>query len=395
MKKILILSICVLIPALLIIFVPNISFFFKTREELVVTKKTISAGDSLYNCLKNEGISDTDVNAFSEALKNICKLDKYRVGDTYEIISNKQGEFRTFKYYSHDGMFVHIITKDKNSGAISVSSQKILDKEKVVGVSGTITSSLWDAMIGNGLSPALIMDFTDVFAWQIDFLTEPRSGDTYKLVWLRHYNDKGQFKDEKIFAAQYIGKEAGTYTAVMFDGKFYDLHGKSLQKQFLRAPLNYRRISSYFTNKRFHPILKYYRPHHGIDYAAPTGTPIVSIGDGSVILQGWKGQAGKTVRIKHNSIYTTQYGHLSGYAKGIKKGVKVKQGQLIGFVGMTGLATGPHLDFRIEKNSTPVNFLKIIIPPGSSVSKKDIEAFTQLKKEFLTKLAGTRLNIIE
>ena len=167
--------------------------------------------------------------------------------------------------------------------------------------------------------------------------------------------------------------------------------GESIQKQLLKAPLHYRRISSYFSNRRFHPILKFYRPHHGIDYAAPRGTPVSTIGDGKVIFVGRKKSYGKTIKIKHNSVYESWYGHLSGYHKRIKKGVYVKKGQVIGYVGSTGLSTGPHLDFRIKKNGRLVNFLKLKFPPLRRLTKGHMEKFAKLRKRYYRYLAELQI----
>lgn len=251
----------------------------------------------------------------------------------------------------------------------------------IIGIKGEINTSLWDTMINHGISPKVILDFADIFAWQIDFLTECRDDDFCRLI-LKKSN--GSYE---ILAAQYNGRETGTHTAIKFKDEYYDIKGDSLKKFFLKAPLNFRRISSYFSYRRFHPILKYYRPHLAVDYAAPSGTPAVSVGDGTVIYKGWKGQTGKVVIVKHNSIYTTTYGHLSRFDKKIKKGKFVKQNQIIGYVGATGLATGPHLDFRISKYGKPVNFLKLKFPPNIKIDKKDIPEFKNIKKDLLIKLA--------
>lgn len=399
MKKILFVLIPVIIVISIIIIVPKILTKKSTTEVLNIEESDetkhgiITAGSSLYNVLKAENLSESEIALFCNNLKDLCKLEKYKVGDSYELIYTKNGKLKAFKYILNDSSYEYTLTYDKN-GNISVASQKVFYKEKIVGVSGGIKTSLWNSMIENGLSPALIMDYTDIFSWQIDFLTEPRVGDKYKMVCLRKYSDKGQYKDEKILSAQYLGKETGQYTAIGFKDGYYEPNRKSLRKQFLKAPLNFRRISSYFTHKRFHPILRYYRPHLGIDYAAPKGTPVVSIGDGIVISCGWKGDFGKAVIIKHNSIYTTHYGHLSSFAKGIRKGVKVKQGQLIAYVGSTGLSTGPHLHFNFIKNGKHENFIKLNMPAGSSVYKQDIVEFDKLKKEYLMKIAKIRDKLI-
>jgi murein DD-endopeptidase MepM/ murein hydrolase activator NlpD len=160
---------------------------------------------------------------------------------------------------------------------------------------------------------------------------------------------------------------------------------------FLKSPLNYRRISSYFSNSRYHPILKIRRPHHGIDYAAPTGTPVVSIGDGRVTRAGWNGGFGKYVEIRHNNVYTTCYGHLSGYGKGVRKGARVRQGQVIGYVGSTGLSTGPHLDFRVKKFGSYVNPLRMDYPKGEPVAEERREDYFKARDEIMKGLKSKEL----
>lgn len=168
--------------------------------------------------------------------------------------------------------------------------------------------------------------------------------------------------------------------------QFFDLEGNSLRKAFLKAPLDFYRITSRFTNARFHPILKRYRAHHGVDYAAPTGTPVRTIGDGSVIFKGYTNGGGHTIKIKHNSVYTTSYMHLSRYAKGLSVGQRVKQGEEIGYVGSTGLSTGPHLDFRVYKNGEPINPLDMEAPPSEPIKPELRDSFNIVKNRIISEL---------
>jgi len=221
-------------------------------------------------------------------------------------------------------------------------------------------------------------------------LTEPRPDDTFKLIWEKTYKKGEEFSDGQILVAQYLGKEV-SYTAILFEDPegqkdYYTIKGESLRKEFLRSPLNYRRISSYFSYRRFHPILKYYRPHLGIDYAAPRGTPVASIGDGVVTYVGLEADYGRFVKVRHRNGYYSTYGHLSRYGKGIKRGAEVNQGQVIGYVGASGLTTGPHLDFRVIRNGKFVNFLKINVPPAESVRDKYRREFEIVKRERLRQL---------
>jgi murein DD-endopeptidase MepM/ murein hydrolase activator NlpD len=238
-------------------------------------------------------------------------------------------------------------------------------------------------------SSQLAVQLAEIFAWDIDFLTECQKGDTFKILVERLY--RGDFyRWGDILAAVYEGEMLSTHTAVLFQDhtgstSYYDKDGRCLRKAFLRAPLNYKYISSHFTESRYHPILRIYRPHLAIDYAAPTGTPVVSIGAGTVTSRYYDGGGyGNYVEIKHPNGYTTGYGHLSKFAEGLKVGKRVEQGEVIGYVGATGLATGPHLDFSISKDGKKVNFLELEIPSASSVSQEYWDDFELVKKNYLS-----------
>ncbi len=372
----------------LISFFRNKNVADLSSPEVVVSTGTFARGDSLYSCLSSYGISPKEILVLQKLLNPLFDTRRCKPGDRYEIIASTSGVLEGFNYYS--GPLDIYGVKKSASGELIAFHQKIPLEKRILGLVGRIETSLYDSMIQLGQSPELTMRFADIFAWQVDFLTEPRPGDTFKLVWEKSYKKGEEFSDGPIFAAQYLGKEAN-HTAILFEDPeghkdYYTIKGESLRKKFLRSPLNYRRISSYFSYKRFHPILKYYRPHFGIDYAAPLGTPVVSIGDGVVTYVGWKGDYGRLVRVRHPNGYYSTYGHLSRYGRGIRKGVKVKQGQVVGYVGASGLATGPHLDFRVIRNEKFVNFLKIKIPAAQSIKDRHRKEFDVTKRERLSQL---------
>jgi len=276
-----------------------------------------------------------------------------------------------------------------NRGAEAGKSGFIEQGKRIQAISGKITTSLYSAIVDRLNSPDLAMDLADIFAWQIDFLTDCRVDDMFLLVWEEEVS-QGKIvpKTRHVIVAQYRGRKE-SHTAVYFKdpsgkGDYYAPNGDALRKSFLRSPLNYRRITSYFSMSRFHPILKTYRPHLGIDYGAPTGTPVSSLGEGVIEYAGWKGGYGKYMQVRHHQGFETCYGHLSAFAKGIKKGVKVNQGQVIGYVGATGMATGPHLDFRVIQNGRFVNFLKLKVPPAEAVNEKFRKEFNRTVKESLS-----------
>jgi murein DD-endopeptidase MepM/ murein hydrolase activator NlpD len=255
--------------------------------------------------------------------------------------------------------------------------------------SGTIKTSLWESMIEDGIHPSLVVGLNDIFAWTVDFFGLQK-GDSFKVIYEEKYLDDQSLGADRIFGAQFTwaGK---TITAIPFiqDGKetFFDAEGNSLRKAFLKAPLQFTRISSRFSSNRLHPILRIRRPHFGVDYAAPVGTPVQAIGDGKVVFAGTENGSGRMVRIVHNSVYTTAYLHLSRFGKGIYPGVHVKQGDIIGFVGSSGLSTGPHLDFRFYRNGSAVDPLRVDAPPVEPVSEENRIRFEKNKTVVISLLS--------
>jgi murein DD-endopeptidase MepM/ murein hydrolase activator NlpD len=263
---------------------------------------------------------------------------------------------------------------------------------------GTISSSLWNVIKSQGADPLLAIKIADVYAWQIDFF-DVKEGDAFRVLYdVAYIDDTTALNISSIQGAIFThqGKE---FTAIPFTQdsvfEYFDPEGKSLRKAFLKAPLDFFRITSRFSNARFHPILKRYRAHHGVDYAAPVGTPVKSIGAGTVIAKGYMGGGGNTIKVKHNSVYTTTYMHLSKYAKGIQVGSHVQQGEIIGYVGSTGLSTGPHLDFRVHKNGQPINPLQMEAPPSLPVKPELIDSFTVVKQNVLAELDSMQLKTIK
>jgi murein DD-endopeptidase MepM/ murein hydrolase activator NlpD len=256
-----------------------------------------------------------------------------------------------------------------------------------VGVVGQVNGSLFNAVLDAGERPELAMRLAEIFGWDLDFYTDPRPGDTFRVVVEKKTLESGEVVSYgRILAAEY-NNGPHPYRAVLFHAPngvpaYYTPEGKSMKKAFLHSPLKFAAvITSHFSEHRFHPILKEYRPHLGIDYAAPTGTPVQTIGDGRVIFAGMKGGAGNLIEIQHTNGYTTYYMHLSRVL--VRSGQRVEQGQRIGLVGMTGLATGPHLDFRIQRGKDFLNFERLPLPPSDPVSKRDWNEFVGLRDHAL------------
>jgi murein DD-endopeptidase MepM/ murein hydrolase activator NlpD len=245
-------------------------------------------------------------------------------------------------------------------------------------------------MINGGMQPALVGDMSEIFAWTVDFFGLQK-GDNFKVIYEEFFIDGKSFGTGRIYGAQF-NRTGSSITAIPFiqDGKesYFDINGNSLRKAFLKAPLQFSRISSHFSSARMHPILRIVRPHYGVDYAAPIGTPVHAIGDGRIISATDGGGEGKMVRIQHNSVYATAYMHLSRFGDGIRAGAFVKQKDIIGYVGTSGLSTGPHLDFRFYMNGTPVDPLKVDAPPVEPISEENKVKFEKIKTVVLS-LIGT------
>lgn len=247
-----------------------------------------------------------------------------------------------------------------------------------------IESSLWNAMAGNGLPTELALELSDIYAWTIDFFGLQK-GDSIRVYYDELYVDTMRVGIGRIYASDFYHARKWQEAYWFEEGNihnYFDADGNSLRKAFLKAPLNYKRISSRFTYARKHPIYKVVRPHTGVDYAAPAGTPVVTIGDGVVTMRQYKGGGGNTVKIKHNSTYTTAYLHLSKFASGLQVGQHVKQGQVIGYVGSTGSSTGPHLDFRVWKNGSPIDPLKMVSPPAEPIPAQYRDTFARLVEQY-------------
>lgn len=265
-------------------------------------------------------------------------------------------------------------------------------------VEGTINSSLWNVLQSKGVNPLLAINIADVFAWQIDFY-DVKEGDSFRVLYDIAYIDDTTALNISGIQGAIFNHQGKEFVAVPFTQdsvfEYFDHEGNSLRKAFLKAPLDIFRITSRFTNARFHPILKRYRAHHGVDYAAPVGTPVKSIGAGTVIAKGYQSGGGNFLKVKHNSVYTTTYMHLSKFAKGIQVGSHVQQGEVIAYVGSTGLSTGPHLDFRVHKNGQPINPLNMEAPPSLPVKPEYRDSFNVVKEQVFAELDSLRSRYVQ
>ena len=355
-------------------------------EGMRVESGKIKNGDFFGELMLERGISNNTLQGILEASKEIFDIRMIKVGNGYEFyyrsgakdtLSEEENGNNVPLYFVYEkDALSHVVFGLGDSLFVRVVEKKIDRVKRYAAV--TVNSSLWNDVSDAGASPLLALKLSDIYAWTIDFFSLQR-GDSFKVV-NEEISYNGEFIDIGDVWYSEFTHNGKCFTSVRFqDGEkgniYWNEEGESLRKAFLKAPLSFKRISSKFTYRRKHPVYGVYRPHTGVDYAAPTGTPVMSIGDGVVISKGWGGGGGNTVKIRHNSVYTTAYLHLSRYAKGLKKGDRVKQGQVIGYVGSTGASTGPHLDFRVWKNGTPIDPLKLESPSVEPVSKENMEAF--------------------
>ncbi|MCK4427291.1 MAG: M23 family metallopeptidase [candidate division Zixibacteria bacterium] len=344
----------------------------------------LDKNESLYLSLLRKKVPRPLIHRLTLTLSSSFDLKKSLPKDSYTLITT-QDSILFFEYQK--GMEEKCEVKGQN-GKLKAFVVPLEFNRIVKSTKGKIESSLWESMINECESPELILKFTEIFEWDIDFLTEPRKGDSFRLIFEEYHKDGKFVKYGNILAAEYHPAFGGTHQAVLYQDltghkDYYDLSGKSLKKAFLKSPLNYRRISSRFSYSRFHPIFKRRQPHLGVDYAAPVGTPVVASGDGVVVYAGWKRGFGKLVQIKHPNGFVTSYGHLSRFARRIKRGVKVQQKDLIGYVGSTGCSTGPHLDYRVKANGRYVNPLRMIVPSAKPVQKQCFADFQRRRDNLL------------
>ena len=347
-------------------------------DSLDVVEGSVKKNEFLANILSREGVNYGVIDNIGRNKKSVFDIRKIKVGNKYVFLKTRDS-IPTAKYWIYEiDRTNYAVFQLTDSLAAWRGEKEVVTKIEHVGVE--IKSSLWNAMAEEGCDASLILELSDIYAWTIDFFgIQP--GDSCKVIFEEKYlaGDTVPFGIGNVLASYFKNKGEGKY-AFSFeqDGRkeYFDENGDNMRKAFLKAPLNYRRISSKFSNGRMHPVYHVVRPHHGVDYAAPVGTPVQAIGDGTVIAKGWdKKGGGNYLKIKHNSTYTTTYMHLKGFAKGISQGCKVKQGQTIGFVGSTGASTGPHLDFRLQKNGTYIDPLKFKSPSAEPVKKENMERY--------------------
>jgi murein DD-endopeptidase MepM/ murein hydrolase activator NlpD len=355
-------------------------------DSFFIIKGTISNNDNLSIILSKYNIPSTVINEIAIKSDTVFNLRKIKSGNHYTVFCSKDS-LRTAKYFAYEHSPIEYVMFDLTDTINVIKTQKEITITRKTAII-RISTSLWNAMKESNLDPRLAIEMENIYQWSIDFFGL-QQGDYFKFIYEEQCVGKKFVGFGEIFAASFHSENKDYYAIPFVQNNvrsYFDEKGMSLKRAFLKAPLKFSHVSSGYSNSRFHPVLKIWRPHHGVDYSAGTGTPVFSIGDGVVVTASWTGGGGKTIKIKHNKIYTSSYMHLSGYASGVHSGGRVRQGQLIGYVGSTGLSTGPHLDFRIYKGGSPVNPVKVIAPPVAPVKKEDLSSFNLVKDSLIKEL---------
>ena len=368
------------------------------KPDTRVVEDQVPRNATLASLLASHDMPGDVAYAFVEAMRPVFDPRRLRSGHPYKLVYGPDGRFRRFEYHVDDDQFLQVVSQ---SGPVPVFAAVLVDYEKEleqVAMRGEITrdnNSLFAAMIAGGGHIAVAMGMAQVFGADIDFNTELRLGDSFAVLYERFVRDEVHvtYRDVLVAAFNNDGRQlyGFRYEVPGEAPGYYDVEGRSLKRQFLSSPLPFEpRITSRFSYRRLHPVLGTHRAHLGVDYGAPTGTRVMAVASGTLVSAAPSGGSGNMVRLRHANGYETYYLHLSRFGKGLRRGARIMQGQTIGFVGSTGLTTGPHLDFRVRKNGTFVNWLteRRNLPPGDPVPAEQMAAFQEVRDRFLTLLTG-------
>ncbi|MFW5791221.1 MAG: peptidoglycan DD-metalloendopeptidase family protein [Desulfohalobiaceae bacterium] len=357
--------------------------------EPVVVESKIKPGQTASDILDGL-LSPAEIHALSVDCRDVYPLERLKAGNTYRLFTREEdGAFSRLEYEIDSDEKLCVLSTGQG---MTVRRDPIHYDLETRLVRGSIASSLFESVAATGESDELAIRLAEIFAWDVDFVRDLRVGDDFRCLVEKRSRD-GEFANYGRVLAAWFTNNGRTFQAYLFEddngrGQYFNEQGNSVRKAFLKAPLSFRRISSGYSKSRLHPILKVRRPHQAIDYAAPTGTPIKTVGDGVVSEMGYTKAAGRYVKIRHNSVYETVYNHMSRYASSTKKGARVTQGQVIGYVGATGYATGPHLDFRMKKNGQYVNPLTIESPSCEPVPAEAMDLYLKQIRPLQATLEG-------
>lgn len=356
---------------------------------------TVANGDTLSTLFSKAGLSASTLHQVLSSSKESKQLTRLKIGQTFKFELAESGELTSLHTRLSD---LESITLSKQEKGYQLNRDVIKPEIETSYSRGVIDSSLFLSAKRAGLSHALTMDLANVFGYDIDFALDIRKGDEFEVVYEKKVVNAKTVGYGDILAARFVNK-GKTYSAVRYTNKqgvtsYYNADGTSLRKAFIRTPVDFARISSRFSTGRRHPILNKIRAHKGVDYAAPHGTPIKAAGDGKIRLAGRKGGYGNTVIIQHGQKYQTLYGHMQGFAKGIRTGGTVKQGQIIGYIGTTGLSTGPHLHYEFLANGRHVDPLSQKLPMADPIAKAEKSRFMLLSQPLMARLDQERSSLL-
>ncbi len=349
-------------------------------ETIVEDDLVIGRNQTFYEAMRKLDASHVDIMALVKSCKPYRNLRKVRRGHTFQVAVGDDGQVLRMRFDLEDAES-YIAFQRKPEGGYLVHELTYPVEHRVCAVAGIVSDSVYESLKDHGAPPALAAKMNDILGWEVDFRRDVRLGDSYRIIYEEIHRDGEFVRTGPILAVEYDNRgetHRGFRFAVEEDlPAYFDGTGQSLEKQLMRAPLEYSRISSSYSHRRFHPVHKRYMPHFGVDYAAPVGTPVRAAGDGVVAEARYNKNNGRFVKIRHNNqSYETYYLHLSRYAKGVKKGVKVRQGQVIGYVGASGVATGPHLDYRVKKDGHWVNPRRLKLPASAPVPEERMAGFS-------------------
>ncbi len=357
--------------------------------------ETVKRGDSLSQLFKRNKLSPTDLHQIMKLGKSTRALKYIQPGQLFKFRLDEKQKLIKMVYQQNRFQSLHIKRQGDTFKANTIS--RVAQKRKQY-ISGRINSSLFVDAKNAGMNAALIMDLVSIFGWDIDFALDLRKGDSFSLIYEEHFLDGLKIKDGNILAAEFVN-QGRVYQAVRFtdpkgNSNYYTPKGLSMRKAFLRTPVDFRRISSRF-GKRKHPVLNRMRLHKGVDYSAPRGTPVKASGDGKIIFRGRKGGYGKAIIIRHGGRYSTLYAHLNKFRRGLYSGKYVKQGQIIGYVGSTGRATGPHLHYEFRINGSHRNPLTVKLPNAAPINKTYKASFKTHASNLLAQLNAFNFSLAE
>lgn len=343
-----------------------------------VKEYEIQKGDTFADLMLRQGVPYEEALSIIDASKEVFDFTKVGAGKLLKLVFVNQA-FAAMEYQLNSDSVVHV---KKDAEGYTVTEEDIQYQVVPTVARGTIKDSLFGAAKEADVEDKVILKLADVFSWDVDFATDIREGDSFSIVYEKRSLDGKPAGAGKLLSAEFVN-DGKSYTAYSYNDKYYDGDGKSLARQFVKSPLSYTYISSGYSNYRVNPVTKKEETHLAIDYAAPAGTPIIATGKGEVSYAATKGGLGITVEIKHGGSYVTQYAHMSKIAKGIKNGVSVKQGEVIGYVGSTGISTGPHLQYAMFKNGAKTNPLSLDFSREESLNESEMSDFNQTKNKLL------------